>query len=384
MEPEDGMGKRMPLRQVLLQFCQQAEKVRTDISAIAHTPDGHLWLGSDELTSIERLSPISPTEYGHHQQFAVGDYVDLQETGSEIDIEGMDFAEGYLWVVGSHSTKRKRAKGKNSKDDIRRLLEITTDDNRYLLARIPIVNGLPVKHDPSSGRFAASLGQSKKGNAVRSELTQALKDDQHIGPFLKMSLPSKDNGFDIEAIAVKGHQLFLGLRGPVLRGMALILEVEVVAEARGRLKLKRLANKQRYRKHFVDLNGLGIRDLCFQGEDLMILAGATMQLSAPMQLFRFRHALDHTEDTLWLQSLEGLIKQFDLPWIVGSDNAEGMTLLSCDKLSGKRANPATLDGAISVDGSPHEFELLVVYDSPSDERLRQNRAIVADVFCLSL
>ena len=199
-----------------------------------------------------------------------------------------------------------------------------------------------------------------------------------------MSLPSKDNGFDIEAIAVKGHQLFLGLRGPVLRGMALILEVEVVAEARGRLKLKRLANKQRYRKHFVDLNGLGIRDLCFQGEDLMILAGATMQLSAPMQLFRFRHALDHTEDTLWLQSLEGLIKQFDLPWIVGSDNAEGMTLLSCDKLSGKRANPATLDGAISVDGSPHEFELLVVYDSPSDERLRQNRAIVADVFCLSL
>ncbi|MEL7512101.1 MAG: DUF3616 domain-containing protein, partial [Cyanobacteria bacterium J06554_3] len=65
------------------------------------------------------------------------------------------------------------------------------------------------KHDPGSGRFAASLSQSKKGNVVRSELTQALKDDQHIGPFLKMRVPSKDNGFDIEAIAVKGHQLFL-------------------------------------------------------------------------------------------------------------------------------------------------------------------------------
>ncbi|MEL6352034.1 MAG: DUF3616 domain-containing protein [Cyanobacteria bacterium J06627_28] len=381
------MSARMPLRQVLLQFCQQAKKVRADISAIALTPDAHLWVGSDELTSIERLSPISPTEYGHHQQFALGDYVDLPGAGSEIDIEGMDFAEGYLWVVGSHSTKRKRAKGKNPKDDIRRLLEITTDDNRYLLARIPIVDGVPVKHDPGSGRFAASLAQSKKGNVARSELTQALKDDQHIGPFLKMRVPSKDNGFDIEAIAVKGHQLFLGLRGPVLRGMAIILEVEVMAEAGGRLTLKRLANKKRYRKHFVDLNGLGIRDLCFQGNDLMILAGATMQLSVPMQLFRFRHALGHTEDTLWLQSSarasEALIKQFDLPWVVGSDNAEGMTLLPCDTPAGNGADSTKPDKATEVKGSQRESELLVVYDSPSDERLKQNRAIVADVFCLS-
>lgn len=381
------MSARVPLRQVLLQFCQQAETVRTDISAIAYTPDEHLWLGSDELTSIERLSPISPTEYGNHQQFAIGDYVDLPDASSEIDIEGMDFADGYLWVVGSHSTKRKRAKGKNSKDDIRRLLEITTDNNRYLLARIPIVDGVPVKHDPCSGRFAASLAQPKKGKAVRSELTQVLKDDQHIGPFLKMRLPSKDNGFDIEAIAVKGHQLFLGLRGPVLRGMAIILEVEVMAEAGGSLKLKRLANKKRYRKHFVDLNGLGIRDLCFQGEDLMILAGATMQLSVPMQLFRFRHALGHTEDTLWLQSSEGfsdaLTKQFDLPWVVGSDNAEGMTLLPCGIHASNDVDSAKLDKATAVEGSQSESELLVVYDSPSDERLRQNRAIFADVFSLA-
>ncbi|MNG03413.1 hypothetical protein D3C84_864920 [compost metagenome] len=34
----------------------------------------------------------------------------------------------------------------------------------------------------------------------------------------------------------------------------------------------------RYRKHFFALNGLGFRDLCTSGDDLLILAGPTMDL----------------------------------------------------------------------------------------------------------
>ena len=42
-----------------------------------------------------------------------------------------------------------------------------------------------------------------------------------------MRLPSKDNGLDIEGLAVLGNRVYLGLRGPVLRGRAIILELEL-------------------------------------------------------------------------------------------------------------------------------------------------------------
>lgn len=241
--------ERVLLGYVLLKFVKQASIVRSDLSAVVHTPEGHLWLGSDELTTIDRLLPTAPNEYGDHQQYQVGDYVDLPDKRSEIDIEGMDFADGYLWLVGSHSTRRKGVKGQDAKKNIQRLSEVSTDANRYVLARIPLVEGVPVKQDKATGRSAACL---EKGLG-RSALTDALMDDEHIGPFLKMGLPSKDNGLDIEAIALKQDSIFLGLRGPVLRGIAIILEIELKEAKSGVLKLKKLANGNHYRKHFVEI-----------------------------------------------------------------------------------------------------------------------------------
>jgi hypothetical protein len=48
----------------------------------------------------------------------------------------MDFSSDYLWLVGSHSTKRKKTKGKDPDKDIEILAQIETEVNRYLLARI--------------------------------------------------------------------------------------------------------------------------------------------------------------------------------------------------------------------------------------------------------
>lgn len=47
----------------------------------------------------------------------------------------MDFDGKYIWIIGSHSTKRKKAKVEN----ISELKSIKRDKNRYLLARIPLV-----------------------------------------------------------------------------------------------------------------------------------------------------------------------------------------------------------------------------------------------------
>ncbi|WP_457090403.1 DUF3616 domain-containing protein [Microvirga sp. P5_D2] len=45
---------------------------------------------------------------------------------------------------------------------------------------------------------------------------------RHNRPFL--SIPSKENGFDVEGLAVREGRISPGLRGPVLRGHAVVLD----------------------------------------------------------------------------------------------------------------------------------------------------------------
>ncbi|MEO0804655.1 MAG: DUF3616 domain-containing protein [Cyanobacteria bacterium J06642_2] len=154
-----------------------------------------------------------------------------------------------------------------------------------------------------------------------------------MGPFLQMGLPSKDNGFDIEGLAVCGNRVFIGLRGPVLRGWALLLELRVETSAPGTLNLAAPDDGVLYRKHFLDLNGLGIRELCLHGKDLIILAGPTMTLTGAMQIFLLENAIEHERDTLSDLASGKLTVLFDLPFTMGSDNAEGLTLFRANAYS---------------------------------------------------
>lgn len=214
------------LTRVLLDFECRSSEIVGNISAGAFSPDGSLWVASDETVAIERLSPTGSHSYGKHQRFFLQDYIQLFNSKDEIDIEGMDFADGYLWSIGSHSTKRKQVKGKNLETDLERLATITTDLNRFTLARIPVINGELVKSCVSSEGetlTAASLQTIDDRNL----LWETLKEDVHLKPFIKAQIPSKDNGLDIEGLAVRGNRLFLGLRGPVLRGWSVIIEIQV-------------------------------------------------------------------------------------------------------------------------------------------------------------
>ncbi|MDB9525745.1 DUF3616 domain-containing protein [Oscillatoria sp. CS-180] len=348
------------LSRVLLQFQSSSDDLLEELSAIARTPDGHLWVGSDEYLTLERLTPMGNGTYGGHKTFHLKDFIDLPETDSEIDIEGLDYADGYLWVVGSHSLKRNKTKGKKPQKDIRRLSEIERDRNRYLLARLPVLNGdiVPTyarSDDATDTLTAAMLEQIDNHNL----LIEALLEDEHLGPFLKINLPSKDNGFDVEGLAVDGHHVFLGLRGPVLRGWAIIIDIELENHEPGRLRLKPLDDGSCYRKHFVDLNGLGVREVCLHGDDLIILAGPTMELEGAMQVFRLKDVLDHDKDMIWDQESGALELLFDLPFTIGSDHAEGLTLFPC---------------------LGYDEALMIVYDSPDERRRPEENAILADIF----
>jgi hypothetical protein len=46
-----------------------------------------------------------------------------------------------------------------------------------------------------------------------------LAEDPHFEGFIRTKvIPGKDNGFDSEGLAVADDRVFIGLRGPVLRG----------------------------------------------------------------------------------------------------------------------------------------------------------------------
>jgi hypothetical protein len=279
-------------------------------------------------------------------------------------VEGLVYEDGYLWLVGSHSLKRKKPKLKDGAEKAQKqLAHVSSDGNRYLLARIPVVEAdgtyTLAKGDTRNGkkRTAAQL----HGNAQGNDLTKALRGDEHLGSFL--AIPGKDNGFDIEGLAVVGGRLFIGLRGPVLRGWAVILEVELKEdnEQPSTLRLKAIGpNDRLYRKHFLHLGGLGIRDLCAQGSDLLILAGPTMDLDGPVTIFRWPGGTEPKgENVVPASELERVL---EVPYGQGVDHAEGMTLFSPD--GGKARS------------------LLVVYDSASESRQLGESTVTADVFLL--
>ncbi|MGQ4647240.1 DUF3616 domain-containing protein [Lyngbya aestuarii] len=357
------MSEGFLLSRVLLRFDSESEDLVEDISAVTITPDGSLWIGSDELLGVERLSLVEPYIFGEHRPFKLADFVELFNQKDEIDIEGMDYSDNYLWLTGSHSTKRKKTKGKKPEKDIKGLATIKTDLNRYLLARVPVINGELVKSCsfPEGGEqklTAACLQKTDKGDL----LIDALAEDPHLGSIVSSFLPSKDNGLDIEGLAVRGDQLFLGLRGPVLRGWAIILEIEVEEVEPGVLTLKEIGKEgQLYKKHFVDLNGMGVRELCLYGEDLIILAGPTMDLEGAMRVFKLNKALELSGNTIFGQDAEELEVLFDLPFTFGTDHAEGLALYPCL-------------------GQPDS--LMVVYDSPDPKRRTGSKEVFADIFRL--
>ena len=98
-----------------------------------------------------------------------------------------------------------------------------------------------------------------------------------------------------------------------------------------------------YRRHFLDLAGNGVRDLCWEGGDLLILAGPTMALDAPPQIFRWRKAREalgknekDEEAFVWLEgnaiSPEKVKLKFKQTKI-GKDHAETITFLTKKKLA---------------------------------------------------
>lgn len=305
------------MEKLVLDFQESGKSIAASCSSFVKVGDS-FYAGGDEGVCLARLQGAEPPgawclekliDLRHWFDLPLPDPVvsikangKRKETLMEVDVEGLDFdpASGSLWVVGSHSWKRKKAEfGRSDEDNLLALKTVAADGNRFLLGRVPLREKKPGQWrlragGPRGNERAAQVACSITG----SELLDALRDDPLFMPFLQGTspIPGKDNGLDIEGIACIGpDHVLIGLRGPVMRGISVLLELRFrVVESAGkaaRLLLEPTGpDGRRYRRHFLDLCGHGVRDLCWDGKDLLILAGPAVAIDSPPNVYRWSAA----------------------------------------------------------------------------------------------
>lgn len=287
----------------------------SDLSGMALTGP-YLLLGTDEgvgsdnnINRIQILKQVDLTHY-HYQQ-----HIDLfsgdKEDGLEMDIEGLVFEAGTLYVTGSHTLRRPPLKAdKNLAQNRKRLRSkaIDAQRNRDWLYRLQLNDDLSVRHKE------------------RISLRKIINKNPVLKPFSR--IPGKENGVDIEGIAVDGDWLYLGLRGPVLRGNYVPV-----------LKLKFDAPKKSHELLFVQLSGRGCREIKRVSDGFLLIAGPVGDGNYPYQLYHWN----------------------GLDMVPGQDRAEK----ECGEIRLLGDFPATTgkpEGlAIQKEGEDY-YDILVIYD----------------------
>ena len=217
----------------------------------------------------------------------------LSGSDDEIDMEGAASDFEHVFIVGSHSIRRTKINE-----------EGTYTKNRKRLTRVR-------PHSESYSLYRITLGDD--GELLekhRVDLRDALQSDEILGPFF--AVPGKENGIDIEGVAVKGGRLFVGFRGPVLRGNF----VPVVTF--------QFENPEEYELKFVQLHGRGIRDLVAVDNGFLILAGPVGEGDGSYKLY-FWNGEDCIPDQEELR--HQIVDLGDMAMAPG-DKPEGVTVMS--------------------------------------------------------
>lgn len=212
-------------------------------------------LASDEGHRIELFTPKQTAQH-NWQTLAT---VSLSHKDDELDIEALAWQAPYLYAIGSHGLKRKKLKADLSqKQNEKRLAKVVSEPARHQLFRIKLDDRLKVLETHSLS------------------LDSILQQEDILKPFNK--LPSKENGIDIEALAIdKKGRLLVGFRGPVLRGNTLPVL---------RLKLnKREFSVKKHKLLYLHTdNGGGLRGMSETENGFLILSGPVGDQSMPYQV----------------------------------------------------------------------------------------------------
>jgi hypothetical protein len=272
--------------------------LRENVSGIV-VNDEILVIGADEKASIQVLEKIEGD--GNKKVYKVTEDITLDKDPKkdEIDIEALAADDDRLFVVGSHSAKRKRVM---SLDDLKKAQEEEPEkfgkpgDARHCKengdqdeSKDPEKNPGCWKWNrkrltetkPEPDRKRLLVLETEKNGKPKAETVQDLPLADIIAQHDVLAgfseIPSKENGVDIEGLAVDGDKLYVGFRGPVLRGPYAVVLVVKWEEREGKYALK-----PKYKTRYLDLDGRGIRGMSTIDDrdlrnridgDVLVLAG---------------------------------------------------------------------------------------------------------------
>jgi len=210
-----------------------------NLSAIACVSSTRCLLGADEGRKVQVLE-LSKQD----RSLKVLTDVELLDSGKEIDIEAIAVEGDCYYITGSHGVSKEDGK---------------IQENRYKIFRLKV--------DPGSG--LPSSGVNPKTNIPIglevTSLSDILKNDAILGPYFQK--PLQHNGVNIEGLAAKHGQLFVGFRNPNLGGNAYVMEIaadQIFSDRKGR----------HYKLHSLSLGeGLGIREIVAAESCFLIIAG---------------------------------------------------------------------------------------------------------------
>lgn len=240
--------------------CIRAAK---DLSAIGRVGPYLVIAGDEAVGPDKNLNIIQVLSKQEDGQYVVGEDILLPDVdkndGRELDIEGIAVDGNFIYVVGSHSARRNRA---NSNKSYKR--------NRKTF------NQGKVKEEPSRDWLhRIEVNQQVQPVAKMSiSLRDVISNHKALKAF--SAIPSKENGVDIEGVAVADGWVYVGFRGPVFRDNYVPV-----------LKFKFDQHEKSAILFFVKLDGGGIRDMASVQDGFLIVSGPVGDAPGPYQVYHW-------------------------------------------------------------------------------------------------
>jgi hypothetical protein len=288
------------------------DKKSEDVSGIACTrQDGFpraCLLIDDEVQSAQMVTLTD----GRLQAGGMVKLIDNAYLGRalELDGEGVAYADGFFYVIGSHGHPRKPG------DSAKVAARITASSQIIRLK----VN--PETGEPLPDRDTPDIERSAK-------LRELLAAQPKLAAFVDK--PLDENGVTIEGVAVRDGRLFAGFRGPSVDGAAPVLSVSLNALFGTAAPDAEL--------HLLQVGaGQGVRDLAVFRSGFLVLAGPTGELGRRYEVYWWDPAGDAVKLLGGIDDESGQVKpEAILPLDEGPSQLRVLVLSDGAKEGGPRA-----------------------------------------------
>jgi hypothetical protein len=210
-----------------------------NLSGLAFISDRFGLIGADEVRDVQAVE-VSRQD----KTLRVLETISLVRFGSEIDTEAIAAEGDCYYIVGSHGASKKKGE---------------RQDNRYSIFRLKVdpATGRPSGFKVGNARLPAGLQTASLAGVIRADPVLG----EHFGQ------PLQQKGINIEGLAARNGQLFVGFRNPNLGGYAFVMEIRADDVFGG-------GSRPPYTLHKLRLGeGLGIREIVAGKSCFLILAG---------------------------------------------------------------------------------------------------------------